>query len=133
MFKRALSFLGRWQEPFVWLPTTLAVMIAAWHVIPIIDPRSGIDGFGPIWGQLLVAVAVVLSGFFAWALRMLYSLELDDEGERELIDHAAGIERNSDGTRLGHGPESWPAVVILIMDRAQWLALFWLLLSRFAP
>lgn len=133
MFKRALSFLGRWQEPFFWLPAILAAMIAAWYVIPILDPRSGIDGFGPIWGQLLVAVAVVLSGFFAWALRMLYSLELDDDGERELIDHAAGIERTPDGTRIGHGPESWPAVVILIMDRAQWLALFWLLLSRFAP
>lgn len=133
MFKRAVSFFGRWQEPFFWLPAILAVMLAAYYVIPILDPRSGIDGFGPIWGQLLVAVAVILSGFFAWALRMLYSLELSDDDERELIDHACGIDRDSTGRRLGHGPQSWPAVIILIVDRAQWLAIFWLVLSRFAP
>lgn len=133
MIKGILSFFGRWQEPLFWLPTILAALLAAWHVIPILDPRSGIDGFGPIWGQLLVALAVILSGFFTWVLRMLYSLELTDAAERELIDHACGMIRNEHAVVFGHGPQSWPAVMIFVVDRAQWLGLFWLLLSRFSP
>lgn len=126
-------FVSRWQEPLAWLPAIFATLLIAYYLLPALDPRSGIDGFGGIWGQLVVAFGVMMAGFFTWALRTLYFNEFSDRDERELIDHAAGIERASDGQRLGHGPQSWPAVYILILDRAAWLATFWLLLSRFAP
>ena len=126
-------FFSRWQEPLVWVPVVLVVMLIAYRQIPEIDPRAGIDGWGSLWGMLLVLLAVLLAGFVAWLFRTTYHLELTDADERELIDHAAGIERASDGRRIGHACSSWQAVVILAMDRLLWLAVFWLALSRLAP
>lgn len=127
------AFLSRWQEPLFWLPSIFAVLLVTYYLFPALDPRSGIDGFGTIWGQLAVAFGVMLAGFLTWAIRTIYQYELTDADERELIDHAAGIERSATGSRIGHGPQSWHAVAVLVLDRAQWLAIFWLLLSRLAP
>ncbi len=127
------AFVSRWQEPLFWLPSIFAVVLVAFYLFPALDPRSGVDGLGTIFGQFVVAFGVMLAGFLTWALRTIYSLELTDSDERELIDHAAGIDRTVDGKRLGHGPQSWPAVIIITLDRAQWVAIFWLLLSRLLP
>lgn len=127
-------WLGRWQEPLFWLPSIFCALLAAHYLLPALDPRSGIDGFGSVWGQLVVAFGVMLAGFFTWVQRTLYSYELTDKDERELIDHACGIERSvTTGERIGAGPMSWPAFWILFLDKAQWLAVFWLLLRLFSP
>ena len=128
-----LAFCKRWQEPLFWLPALLVIVLLAYYQIPAIDPRAGVDGFGAFWGQLVVAVGVMRAGFFSWLLRSMYFYELGDNEERELIDHACGIDRGSDGKRIGCGPATWQAVVIWVADRVIWLGLFWLLLSRFVP
>jgi len=133
MFKSILGFFGRWQEPVLWLPLLLLALLFAWYLIPAVDPRAGVDGFGSLWGQLVVAVAVVQAAFFTWLIRRSYFLELTDKDERELLDHACGIERTLDGKRIGHGPESLKATLIWIADRVGHLLLFALLLSHFSP
>ena len=50
-----------------------------------------------------------------------------------MIDHAAGIERGSEGKRIGAGLMSWPALVFLIVDRVLWFAVFWLCLRVLVP
>lgn len=128
-----LVWLGRWQELTIWLPAIIAIMVVASLTLPYVDPRAGVDGWGALWGQLQVVVGVMLAGFLTWLLRTTYQLELRDDDERELIDHAAGIERKASSERIGWTLQSWPAVAILTLDRLQWLAVFWLLLLRFAP
>lgn len=119
----------RWQEPLFWLPAALLLLVCAYYVLPQIDPRAGIDGFGGLFAALLTAFNALLAGFLAWLLRSLYFLELPDAAERELLDHAAGIDRGSDNRRVGSGPQSWPALVFLIGDRTAWLALFAILFT----
>ncbi len=121
---RLIAFLRRWQEPTFWLPAAFVLLVAAYYVLPQIDPRSGIDGFGALFASLLTAFNALLAGFLAWLLRTLYHRELTDADEAELLDHAAGIERGADHARIGSGPQSWPALVFLIGDRIAWLALF---------
>ncbi len=130
-FKKFRAWLSRWQEPIVWLPLLLALLLGAYYVIPAIDPRSGVDGFGSLWGMLITAIGAVFAAFFAWLFVEAYHLSLRDSDERELLDHACGIERSLEGKRLGAGPQSWTAVVIYIWNQALWLAVFWLLLQRF--
>lgn len=124
LLARIVAAFKRWQEPLFWLPAALLVLVCAYYVLPQIDPRSGIDGFGGLFAALLTAFNALLAGFLAWLLRALYFLELADPDERELLDHAAGIDRGVDKCRVGSGPQSWPALVFLIGDRTAWLALF---------
>lgn len=130
-------WLHKWQEVLFWLPAILAVMVVAFYVIPAMDPRTGMDGWGALWGQLTIAFAAVVSAFLSWAFQHLYFYDLSDDDERELIDHACGIDRGTigpdTGKRVGAGPPTWHALIVLTLDRAQWLAVFWLLFSRLAP
>jgi hypothetical protein len=120
----ALTALKRWQEPVVWLPLLIVLLVIAYQVLPQIDPRAGIDGFGALWASGVTAFNAVLAGFLTWFLRQLYTLELTDADERELIDHAAGIDRDGTGKRAGAGPATTQALGILALDRAVWLAIF---------
>jgi hypothetical protein len=133
MLSAVRRWFGRWQELVLWLPSIFCVLLVAHYLLPALDPRSGVDGFGSVWGQLVVSFGVMLAGFFTWVLRTLYSYELTDKDERELIDHAAGIDRAANSERIGAGPMSWPAFWILALDKVQWCFVFWLLLQRFAP
>lgn len=130
---RLARFLYRWQEPLIWLPCLVAVLTVAYYLIPAIDPRAGVDGWGAVWNMLPVVLAAVAAGFLAWLFKTLYFLELCDKDERELIDHACGIDRSITGERIGAGPATWHAVAVLLMDRLTWFAIFVLLLSRFSP
>lgn len=123
------AFVSRWQEPVFWLPAAFALLIGAYYLLPQIDPRAGIDGFGGLWASGITAFNVVLAGFLAWLLRTLYFRELTDADERELLDHGCGIDRSTDGARAGSGPQSWPALAYLIGDRALWLGTFALIFS----
>lgn len=124
--------VDRWQE-LLWLPALFAVLVLAYYALPQIDPRAGIDGFGGLWASGITAFNVVLAGFLTWLLRTLYFRELTDADERELLDHAAGIERATSeaqrGARIGSGPQSWPALAFLLGDRAVWLGTFALIFA----
>lgn len=123
------AFFARWQEPVIWLPTLFAGLIIAYYLLPQIDPRAGIDGFGGLWASGITAFNVALAGFLVWLLRTTYFLELTDADERELIDHGCGIDRDTAGARAGSGPQSWPALAYLLGDRVLWLGTFALIFS----
>ena len=72
MFARLRNWIGRWQEPVVWLPLVLLVALVAFYLIPAIDPTAGMDGWGTLWAMLPVCVGIMLAGFFAWLLRRTY-------------------------------------------------------------
>lgn len=127
-------FVSRWQELLVWVPLLVTLLLVAQYLIPYADPRAGIDGWGAVWGILLVTLAALVAGFLAWLLLTTYSLELTDHDERELIDHACGIDRSvNSGRRVGAGPATWQAVAVLVAKQGTWLLLFYWLFSRLAP
>lgn len=122
--------LRRWQELYIWLPLLLGLLYAAYRIIPQLDPQAGIDGWGALWGMLMVVLAAVIAGFLAWLFEVTYSREISDAEERELTDHACGIDRSDQaGQRIGAGPATWQAVAVLALYRLRWLvlwlALFW--------
>ena len=123
------AFFARWQEPIVWLPGAFVLLIGAYYLLPQIDPRAGIDGFGSLWASGVTAFNVLLAGFLAWLLRTTYFRELTDTDERELLDHGCGIDRGTDGPRAGSGPQSWPALAFLIGDRIVWIGTFALIFT----
>ncbi|MFO0293789.1 MAG: hypothetical protein ACK51F_10655 [Rhodospirillales bacterium] len=133
------AFFARWQEPIVWLPGAFVLLIGAYYLLPQIDPRAGIDGFGSLWASGVTAFNVLLAGFLAWLLRTTYFRELTDTDERELLDHACGIERadyeddrargHAWPPRIGSGPQSWPALAFLIGDRIVWIGTFALIFT----
>lgn len=143
MLKRIIArlrlFASRWQDVLFWLPTIFGLLIILHEVLPRLDPRSGIEGFGPVWDMMLVALGVTLSGVMAWMIRTVYGWEPQDVDDRELIDHACGIDRantpDASGRhpRIGSGPASWQGVAIYCIQRFEWLATFWLLLRCFVP
>lgn len=124
--------LARWQELLVWVPMVVGALLLAQWLIPQLDPRAGVDGWGALWGMLLVVLAAVLAGFLAWLLLSTYTLELTDRDERELIDHACGIDRGMADQRIGAGPATWQAVAVLLGKQAAFLFLFALLFDRLA-
>lgn len=123
------KWLHRYQEILTWLPAILAALLLMQWVIPWIDPRSGLDGWGTLWGMALVALAAAGAGFGAWLFEVTYRLEITDDDERELIDHACGIDRGDAGKRIGAGPPTTHALAVLALRETRtlivFLALFW--------
>lgn len=73
--------LKRWQDLFVWLPVLLVLTYGAYRVIPAIDPRSGIDGWGDLFAGLIAAVKGVGVTVLAWLCKKLYWWEPSDATE----------------------------------------------------
>jgi hypothetical protein len=128
---RFLGWLHRWRDLFGYLPLAFVVLLGAFYLLPAIDPRSGIDGFGALWNTINVIFAAMLCGFVSWLFIDTYQYEPRDSEDRELLDHAAGIDREKEsGKRLGSGPQSWPGTVIYIWHGVRWLILFAIIFSR---
>lgn len=130
---RLAAFVAEWQELLVWLPVALALALAAWYAIPHIDRTAGMDGWGALWAYLVTGIGVAVAGFLAWLIARTYHLDFDDDAERELIDYAAGIDRDPRCYAFGHGLPSWQATAIWWGHRAFFLALFWLILGKLLP
>lgn len=101
-------FLHNWQEPLVWLPSLLCILVGLFWAIPRLDPRSGIDGFGDLFQLVggLISLALIL--FVAWLAKRTYLTELSDEDADFIRTEAAD---------QGH------ALWVLIIDRLEWLGL----------
>lgn len=116
--RRLTAFLHRWQDLLFWLPLTVVVAYLAYLVIPAIDPRSGLDGWGDLFASLMAGVRGVLATIAAWACKSLYWHEPDAAEEarwRDLIAQDAV-----------HGV-AWRGFAAQSLDRlefAAWLA-FW--------
>jgi len=73
-----LTSIIRKLQDFGWLITLLVLAYIAYRVIPAIDPRSGIDGFGDLFAALVLAVKGVMATILAWACKSLYWWEPSD-------------------------------------------------------
>jgi hypothetical protein len=115
-FRALARWVGRWQEPLVWLPVLLAVLLVAYYAIPRIDPRAGIDGWGALWASGVTVVNAAIAAFVTWLIRCTYFYERDDAADAELEKAAATS-------------DTWRPFGVLALDRGVWLATFALLFT----
>jgi hypothetical protein len=118
MFETFRTWLSRWQEPVVWLPLLLLSIVVSFYVFPAFDPRTGLDGFGSIFGTQLAAFDAMAAGFLAWLFVEVYHYNPRDADERKLIDQAVHA-------------SSWHAVALFIWPQLLWFAIFCALLLYF--
>lgn len=137
------AWLRRWQELVFWLPLVLAIIVAAFYLIPAADPRAGIDGLAPLWSSLLTLFNALLAAFVAWWCQTLYFRELRDDDEEALGDIAVGNLRTrarAEGDEhaqaalagLNDFDERWRgrnALLLLLLDRLTWFGV-WLPIFR---
>lgn len=112
-----MGFIKRWQDA-AWLVVLLILAYLAYRIIPAIDPRAGIDGFGDLFNALLMGVKGVASTIMAYLCKRLYWWEPSEERECRWHD-----EISSNNTTVRRA-----AATSIILDRLEyiaWLA-FWL-------
>ena len=107
------KFLDDYQEVFRCV-LYLLVLLPLYYLIPQIDPRSGIDGFGSLWNMIVVLIAVDIAALATWLIFKANFKDIDDGQETDLMCNA----------KAG----SLTAVWYLAIHRATWLALFSLVL-----
>lgn len=110
MFKRIARWLHDFQELTGWLPALLVLTLAAFFLLPAIDPRSGIDGLADLFHALVNTVKLTMAAFGAWLLQRLYFRDLSADEETSLQDR-----------ELAGDPH---ARAVLWRNRLEWLACF---------
>ena len=88
-------FLHDFQELAFWLPLLVAITLAAFFVLPAIDPRSGIDGLADLYHALVNTVKLTMAAFGAWLLQRLYFRDLSASEEQQLLDAERAGDRNA--------------------------------------
>jgi hypothetical protein len=135
------AHVAKWQEVYLWKPVLLGAMVFAYYRIGEMDPRSGIDGFGPLWGMLIVLFAHFTAAFGAWLVHNAYFRKNTDEDEEQLQEIATGNvltllrASNVDEHALQallptESDMRWRAVhalVLITLDRLTWFGV-WLVL-----
>lgn len=120
-------------QDFGWLIALLVLAYIAYRVIPAIDPRSGIDGFGDLFAALVLAVKGVMATILAWACKSLYWWEPTDErdaGWHDVVEHTQPEqERRFDPAIQANAHATVRrAQWLIVKDRVEYLAwlAFWL-------
>lgn len=145
---RALAaHVGKWQEVYLWKPILLVAMVAAYYFIHQADPRSGIDGFGPLWGMLMVLFAHFTAAFGAWIVHNTYFRKNNDNDEEQLQDIAVGnaltvlrsassIDEHALQALLpGDSDMRWRgrhALIVFALDRLTWYGVWLVLFLKLA-
>lgn len=106
---RIRSFIAHWQDGLIWIPLALLLLIAATALLPLFDPRAGIDGLGFLQGYAALLVKGGLITFSAWLCKRTYTIDWDAADEQTLVNNS--------------GKGAW---IPLVVDRAEWA--MWLLL-----
>lgn len=88
-----LDFIKQWREYF-WILLLLALCYAAWKLVPSIDPRAGMDGFGDAFNTLFNAAKGIGAVALAYACKAFFTTDLTEEQERGLAED------------LGAGPDA---------------------------
>lgn len=107
---RIRRFLHDYQELAGWLPLLVVLTLAAFYLLPAIDPRSGIDGLADLFHALVNTVKLTMAAFGAWLLQRLYFRDLSRAEEDELL------ERDQAG--------DWNARAVIWRNRLEWLLCF---------
>ncbi len=127
-----MHLFKRWQD-LAWLAVLLVLSYLAYRIIPAIDPRSGIDGFGDLFNALVMGVKGVGATILAWLCKQLYWWEPDTTIDRrwhDLMEHGYYPEDDIGAVPPTPNRESqkW-AMRLIIMDRLEYLA--WLAIWLF--
>jgi hypothetical protein len=81
---RLKKFISDYQEILIWLPPALAAVFLGFHFFPQLDPRSGIDGFGQIYGMLNNVACGIVVCFSSWLTKRAYFGVWSDEDMLQL-------------------------------------------------
>jgi hypothetical protein len=108
MFKRIVAMCLRHRE---WIAIVIAsgLLILAFKIIPTLDARSGIDGFGDLYFALMMVVKGLLAVSLAWACKAHFWYEIENGDEYRCA-------------RLIEDDVSWGALVTIAIDRLSWVA-----------
>lgn len=107
---RLKRWLDTWQEAVIWLPVALLITCVAYYLIPYIDPKAGIDGFGGLFNFLMQVVKGIGIFFLAWLTKRTYLACLDCEEEDQLAKDL----------KVGEDSIWWRAYLRLALDRLEW-------------
>ena len=72
LLARLKALAAEYQEIVFWMPPALLLVFGTFHLFPIIDPRSGIDGFGQLHAVLVNVVSGIVICFSAWLTKRNY-------------------------------------------------------------
>lgn len=72
MRERFRALIRTYQELIVWMPPAVVLMVAAYYIIPHVDPTSGVDGFGQVYAMLVNVVGGIIVCFSAWLTKRSY-------------------------------------------------------------
>lgn len=112
-----MHWLKRWEDLVVWLPVAAVATYIGYLLIPVIDPRAGIDGWGDLWAALIAGFKGVLATFAAWRCKAVYGHDPTDDDEAALF----ALTLSPDPRR------ALTALATRLLDRlelAAWLALW---------
>jgi hypothetical protein len=131
--KGLLTKLSKWQD-YGWLILLLVVAYLAYRIIPAIDPRSGIDGWGDLFAALVQAVKGVMATLLAWLCKNLYWWEPGTAEESRWHDAIEADQKNNWHSLTDNTTGPLPgtlsaraALILVVKDRIEWLAwlVFW--------
>lgn len=114
---RILSFFSRWQEFIVWLPVLIFLALLGWILLGALDRTIGGDVLAQLLQLPISAAYLATACAAAWLFKRTYLLDLRDDEERQLHDAARAGDRSA-----------WR---MLLLDRAEWVALVGLFVAFF--
>lgn len=114
MIRRLFARLSAWQDLIVWLPILVIATYFAYRVIPAIDPRAGIDGWGDLFAALVAAIKGIMATILAWLCKRLYWSEPEQDKERQWHDLIERTNTSRGDYRAG--------LTLIVADRVEYLA-----------
>lgn len=128
-FNRLRAAINEWRE-YKWLAVVVALAYLAYHLVPSIDPRAGVDGFGDWANALVQAGKGILAVALAYLCKAHLTTDLSDEQERRLSEQLAAKPDHIDATEPDRNAMvaierakaiRYAATVKLVADRLGWV------------
>jgi hypothetical protein len=76
--------VARYQEPYVWVPLSLAFSLGGIIILRAIEPHNGIEIAGTIMNVLLFVFQATVIGFIAWLMKVTYFTDNTDKEDEDL-------------------------------------------------
>lgn len=92
------KLLANHRETII-ITAVLLLLVAAFRVAPLVDPRIGYDGWSDLLYALTAAIKMVICAYGAWYCKVMYhgdtpdSLQWSDQGDAEPAMWAVLIDR----------------------------------------
>ncbi|MGD9643824.1 MAG: hypothetical protein AB7V08_13930 [Elusimicrobiales bacterium] len=129
---RVRAKLDEWRE-YKWLAVIVGLAYFAYHLVPSIDPRAGVDGFGDWANALVQAGKGILAVALAYLCKAHLTTDLTTDQEQRIgeqlaskPDWTAGLDSATNELKARIAIERaaalrYAATVKLAADRAGWV------------